>query len=190
MEDKIEGLVKTVYRRWKKRAKAGEIHLDEEAFAGFLDGCLSPEENERIKAHLIACDDCARLLALSLNGEAEELKEVPGEVLDQAREILNLKSKPAVLEVFLRLKQDALEIINATGDILLGQELVPAPVLRSRKIKDFKDEVTILKDFKEIRLEVKVENKGGKYFNVLIFINTAFTPSEHKKNLIGNYTRS
>ena len=29
-------------------------------------------------------------------------------------------------------------------------------MLRSRKIKDFKDEVTILKDFKQIRLEARV----------------------------------
>lgn len=168
MADKIEALLKTIYRRWKKRSKAGGIHPDEEDLAGFLDGCLAPEENERVKAHLIACDDCAEILALSLNSELEELKEVPGELLDQARDILSLKNKPAVLEIFLRLKQNALEIINATGDILLGQELVPAPVLRSRKIKDFKDEVTILKDFKDIRLEVRVENKGEKYFNLMI----------------------
>ena len=61
-------------------------------------------------------------------------------------------------------------IVGATG--LVGQELVPAPVLRSRNIKDFKDEVTVLKDFQDMRVEVKIENRGSQegkeIFNVII----------------------
>lgn len=168
MPEKIEGLVKEVYRRWKKGVEAAGAHLDEETFAALLDGCLGLEEEERIKEHLISCDDCAQLLALSLESEAQEPEEVPGELLERVREALILRGKTSLLEIFLRLKENALEIISVTGDILLGQELVPAALLRSRQIKDFKDEVTILKDFKDIRLEVRVENKKEKYFNVSI----------------------
>ena len=60
--------------------------------------------------------------------------------------------------------------MNTTGDILVGQEFVPAPVLRSRKAKDFKDEVTILKDFKDIRVEVKIENKVGEAFDLTVLV--------------------
>lgn len=179
MGDKLEGLVKKVYRRWKKAAVAQEAHLDEEILACFFDNCLSPEENERIRGHVIGCDECAEIFALSLNAEnAAEPREVPKELLNRALEILKSKAKPDIFEVILLLKENLLEIISATGDILLGQELVPAPVLRSRKIKDFKDEVTILKDFEDIRLEVKVENKGGKYFNVMV-------KARHRQNSAG-----
>lgn len=169
MAERLEGLVRKVYRRWKKGIKPGNSHLDEETLACFMDNCLEPDENERIKEHIIGCDECANIFALSLNAEnAPEPKEVPKELLDKVADILKSKNKPDIFEIILLLKESALEMINATGDILLGQELVPAPVLRSRKIKDFKDEVTILKDFDDIRLEVRVENKAGKYFNVTV----------------------
>ncbi len=168
MTDKLDGLVKAVYQRWQKGAGPRDAHLDEEAMACFFNSCVSSEESEQIMAHLAVCAACAERLALSLSVESAELKDVPVELLDKVREILNLKGRVSSLEIFLRLKEDLLEIINVTGDILLGQELVPAPILRSRNIKDFKDEVTILKDFKDIRLEVRVENKKEKYFNVTI----------------------
>ena len=168
MTDKLEGLVKTVYKKWKKRSGVRTSHLDEEELGSFFDGRASGEERERITEHLISCGDCSRRFALSLNAEAAELKDLPSGLLDKLKESLALKGKPSSLEIFLRLKENMLEIINVTGDILMGQELVPAPLLRSRNIKDFKDEVTILKDFKDIRLEVRVENKKEKYFNVTI----------------------
>jgi succinate dehydrogenase/fumarate reductase iron-sulfur protein len=37
-------------------------------------------------------------------------------------------------------------------------------------VKDFKDEVTILKDLKDIRVEVKIENKAGKAFCLTIMV--------------------
>jgi len=169
MGDKVEGLIKAVYQRWKKgRLKEADAHPDEETFACFLEGCLSEEENERLRAHLVLCDDCSQICALSLNAEAAELKEVPAELLEKARGILSQKNRPLALEIFLRLKENILEIIKVNGDLLLGRELVPAALLRSRDIKDFKDEVIILKDFKDIRVEVKIENKSGRYFNVTL----------------------
>jgi len=168
MTDRMENLVKEVYRRWKKHAPAEGVHLDAEDMSSFFEGRLNPEENARMQAHLVTCDDCSRILALSLNAEAEELKELPEGLLDKVKEILSLKAKASLFEIILRVKENAFEIIQATGDILLGQELVPAPVLRSRQVSSFKDEVTLLKDFKDIRLEVRVENKAGKYFNTTV----------------------
>ncbi len=169
MPDKIESLVSAAYKRWKKRfSESAGIHPDQEDMACFLEGCASLEESERIIAHLIVCDDCARILALSLDSGIEDAGELPEPLLSKIKDVLSLREKSVFLEISLRVKERVLEIVNSTGDILLGQELVPAPVLRSRDIKDFKDEVIILKDFNDIRLEVKVENKGGRYFNVTI----------------------
>ncbi len=128
---------------------------------------MSESENERINTHLISCDNCLETFALSINAQGADSPEVPQELEDKVRAILSLKEKMTILEVILRLKENMLEVINSNGDILVGQELVPAPV-RSRKIKDFKDEVTVLKDFKHVQVEVRLENKGGKYFNLMI----------------------
>ena len=44
-----------------------------------------------------------------------------------------------------------------------------------RSIKDFKDEVTILKDFRDVRVEVKIESRKTKDFNVLIVVKQRVT---------------
>lgn len=180
MSEKIEGLVKAVYKSWKKRLpKAQGMHLDEESFACFLEGRLSAEEKERINTHLISCDDCLEIFSLSINAQDANMQEVPGELLDKVRVIISLKEKMTVLEVILRLKENMLEVINSNGDILVGRELVSAPALRSRNIRDFKDEVTVLKDFKDVRVEVRLENKGGKYFNLMLQVK-----KKHRQGLL------
>jgi hypothetical protein len=84
------------------------------------------------------------------------------------KEKLFAEDKSSWLEIILLLKDKAMEIINITGDVLVGQELMPAPLLRSRSIKEFKDEITILKDFGEISVEAKIENKTHGAFNVVV----------------------
>lgn len=176
MQNKLEELIKIVYKKYKSgRPKIKEAHPDEEALACFLEGRLTKEENGRIKTHLINCDDCAEAFALNLALDITQIQQMPQELLVRVKDLWASQSKLSLLEIVLRLKEKALEIVNTTGDILVGQELVPASVLRSRSIKDFKDEVTILKDFKEIRVEVKVENKGGQAFNLMIMVKNKQT---------------
>lgn len=160
-----------VYKKWRPGAgKIQGMHPDEEALVCFLEGRLSKEENERIKAHLLSCDNCAEAVALNLGMETAEIKEVPAELLGRVKDLLDAQNRPSVLEIVLRFKGKLLEILNTTGDILVGQEFIPAPVLRSRSIKDFKDEVTILKDIQGVRVEVKIENKGAGIFNLMVMV--------------------
>lgn len=169
MPDKLEKLIKLVYKNWKmQQPKIEEPHPDEEALVCFFEGKLSSGENEQIKAHLIKCNNCAERFILQANLKISENKPVPEELLERIKNLLVKQGETPVLEIFLKLKEKALEIISTTGDILVGQELVPAPVFRSRKIKDFKDEVTILKDFKDFRVEIKIENKSGKVFDLTV----------------------
>ena len=59
MQDKLERLIKAVYRKWRSgNPKIEGAHPDEEMLACFLEGRLTPEENEGIKSHLISCNDC------------------------------------------------------------------------------------------------------------------------------------
>ena len=171
MQEKLEKLIKMVYKKWKSGLpKAKGEHPDEEAFVCFLENRLPQEENERIKQHLLKCDNCMEAFALNFTVKSTETKEVPEELISRVKKLFEPQNRISLLEIALRLKERALEIINTTGDVLVGQELVPAPVLRSRQIKDFKDEVTILKDFQDIRVEAKIENKQGKAFSLSVTV--------------------
>lgn len=165
----IEKIIKLVYRNWKKEQPATEsAHPDEEMLVCFAEGRLSKEEWELVKGHLLTCDACSQALAFNLELKGTEVMDVPEEMVDRLKNLVSQVNKASCLEIILKLKEKALEIINTTGDVLMGQELIPAPILRSRQIREFKDEVNILKDFKDIRVEVKIENKGQNIFNVII----------------------
>jgi hypothetical protein len=176
MQDNFERFIRMVYQNWKQsEGKSKEAHPDEETLACFIEGRLSAEEADRLKAHLVCCDDCMEAITLSLKAK-ELIEEEPSvELLERVRKMLAFELKPSLLEIVLKLKEKASEIISTTGDVLVGQELVPAAVLRSRSIKDFKDEVTILKDFFDIRAEIKIENMGGRAFNLSVLVKHRIT---------------
>lgn len=177
MLDKLGRLIKLVYKDWKedKQGLRTEEHPDEEDIACFLENRLSQQDCESIKRHLINCERCSEVLAIQIRLKPAEIKKVPQELLERVKGLVTPEDKASVLEIWLKLKQRALEILSTTGDVLVGQELVPAPVLRSRKIKDFQDEVTILKDFKDIRVEAKIENKGGQAFSLNLVVKEKTT---------------
>lgn len=176
MQDHFERIIRMVYQNWKQsEGRDEEAHPDEETLACFIEGRLPAEESERLKAHLVRCDDCMEAITLSMQAAEMPEEEPSAELLERVRKMLAFELKPSLLEIVLRLKEKASEIISTTGDVLVGQELVPAAVLRSRSIKDFKDEVTILKEFFDIRAEIKIENKGGNAFNLSILVKHRIT---------------
>lgn len=169
MPSKLEKLVKVVYQKWKLGyAKIPQLHPDEETMACFLENRLSQEEARQIKAHLVSCDSCAEGLAVQLKLKASKANKVPEDLIARLKDLVIPEEKAPLLEILLRLKEKAIEILSTTGQVLVGQELVAAPVLRSRKIKDFPDETTILKDFEKTRVEVKIENKHGQAFSLTV----------------------
>jgi hypothetical protein len=171
MLDKLEGLIKVALRSWKKdAAKPAEAHPDEEALAGFLDGRLGHAEAGVLQEHLLFCGQCMDAFALALGGEPGAAEVMPEELIRKAKALVPAGMAQAVLQICLLLKEKALELLATTGDVLVGQELMPAPVLRSREIREFKDEVNILKDFPDLRVEAKLENKGGKALSLRIAV--------------------
>lgn len=171
MPGKLEQLIKVVYKKWKiDHRLADELHPDEESWACFLEGRLPQEENERIKTHLISCEVCAEVFVTQVRLKPQPVKGLPKEILERVKNLVVSEDNLSVVEIALMLKEKALEILSTTGDLLVGEEFVPAPVLRSRQLKEFKDEITILKDFKDIRVEVKIENKLGQAFDLIVFV--------------------
>jgi len=170
MPEKLEELIKLAYKKWKAvRPRRSGPHPDEEEWACFLEGKLAGKENLRIKAHLLECGFCMEILTTLIHAEPVPMENAPRELIELAR---NLPSRPGIFgaEIILKLSEKTLELLNTTADILVGSEFVPAPILRGRKIKEFKDEVTVLKDFNDIRVEIKIENKAGEAFDLAVFL--------------------
>jgi hypothetical protein len=170
MPDNPEELIKVAFRGWKKdAAKLTEAHPDEEALACFLDGRLDNAEAGALQEHLLCCRQCMDAFAIAM-GEAGAAEGVPEELILKAKALVPVGMAQAVLDICVLLKEKALELLATTGDVLVGQELMPAPVLRSRDIREFKDEVNILKDFPDLRVEARLENKGGKALSLRIAV--------------------
>jgi len=171
MRDNLEKIIGMVYAKWKKnRAIGSDSHPSEEALVGFLENRLSASCARDIRKHLLACEACAERAAVYLKADTLEDKDATLELISKAQGLVVGRGESVVIDILIRLKEKALEVLSTTGDILVGQEFIPAPLLRSRNIGDFKDEVDILKDFANIRIKAKIENKGGKIFAVTVMI--------------------
>ncbi|MCU0652380.1 MAG: zf-HC2 domain-containing protein [Candidatus Omnitrophica bacterium] len=170
MNFEIEKLIKFVFKKWLTRQpKLDGAHPDEELLACFSEGMLSEEENQQVKQHLISCDDCLQKIILQAKVSPDGAIGAPEGLITEMKNLARDGSSILSLEIIFKLKDDLLELINTTGDILVGQELMPALVLRSRKIKDFKDEVIIFKDFNDVRVEIKLVNRQSKAFDLTVF---------------------
>ncbi len=153
---------------WKKSLPAPDNHPNEEEIACFIEGKLGAQESEKFREHLSACDDCARLLAAELYSYPPGLIDIPAASLSAARAMVNDRGLLRPLEIVLKIRHFGFEIVKASGDILFGQEFVPAAVLRGRHITDFKDEVVAVKDFPKARIEVRVHSGKNSGFHVTV----------------------
>jgi hypothetical protein len=171
MLNDFEKIIRTIYREGKVKAPfIGQDHPSEENLACFIENKLPAKDRNIIRKHLLRCETCAECLSVQLKIHPHLSLDVPAPLLEKVKEMVSLQAGENLLEIFLRLKEQALEIIQTTGDVLFGQELVPAPVLRSRKINEFKEELSILKDFQQIRVLAKIQNKSIKNFNLTITV--------------------
>ncbi|MFA4984196.1 MAG: hypothetical protein WC559_02650 [Candidatus Omnitrophota bacterium] len=173
MPESLEDLIKSVYRGWKA-GRSGELrdHPCEEELVCLAEGRLSPKDARAVKSHLAECDECGSRFSayVKLRFLPEGVLEVPLALREKLKGLLTQKPGNPVLEIFLRFKEKVLELISTTGNVLVGQELVPAPLLRARRIRDFKDGIDIFNDFEKIRVEVKIEKKGGNNFNLEVSV--------------------
>lgn len=171
MHNNFEKITRIIYRERKGALSfVGQDHPSEEDLACFLEDKLPTKEKSMIRKHLLSCGVCAECLSIQLKIQPHLSLGVPAPLLEKVKKLVGEEAGENLLEIFLQLKEKALEIIQTTGDILLGQELVPAPVLRSRKINEFKEELSILKDLQHIRVMAKIQNKSAKSFNLTITV--------------------
>ncbi|RKY30743.1 MAG: hypothetical protein DRP74_06395 [Candidatus Omnitrophota bacterium] len=179
MLSKIENFIKIIYGKWKadslKHSDSGTTHPDEETLASFMEGRLPERGAKKIIEHVLSCHKCSEAIVLQAKIEKMPEQEVPPDLILRAKDLVEPQIETPLLEVAIKIKENILELLNTSGDILVGHEFMPAPVLRSRKIKEFKDEITVLKDFTDIRVELKIENKPGKIFDVNVCVKEKAT---------------
>lgn len=181
MPEKFEKLVKTVYRKSKKDSSVKNgPHPGEEDLVCFSEGRLTKEETESIKLHLICCEVCAENFLTQARIEKCEELSLPAELVSKVKALLPEEKNPQVLVILISMREKLIELLNTNGDVLVGQELMPAPILRTRKIKNFKDEITILKDFANIRVEIKIEYKHSAAFSLTLLVKDKNTSSSIK----------
>lgn len=169
MKNSFLELVTLVYRKWKLRSGLlRKGHPDEQDLAALAQGAFSEDKARPLREHIVACPSCAESFVLSLKAAEAPSQNLPEGMLERISAIISAENDAAPWPIALRLKEKAMEIIHTAGDVLIGQELVPAPLLRSRSIDQFKDEVVILKDFRDRRVEVRIQNKRGKSFDLSI----------------------
>ncbi|MDD5129889.1 MAG: hypothetical protein PHS66_02405 [Candidatus Omnitrophica bacterium] len=171
MNNYFERIVKVVYREWKTANRVIEKdHPDAELLACFLEGNLPAQEKEIIQKHIVRCGLCSEYLSAQLRIQPHLSLDVPDPLLEKVGKLVKAAGRENLLEVFLQLRDKALGIIQTSGDVLFGQELIPASLLRSRKINEFKEEVSILKDLQRIRVMIKVQSKSAQSFNLIIAV--------------------
>lgn len=158
--DTPELLIREVYRQWRSRQDAPAVHPGEEEFVSFIDGLLPPAEEQKMKAHILSCPACARLAHCHLVTQPPAV-EPPPALLERTRYLLAQRLGLFTMDLVVSVKDAFMQIISASGDVLVGQEFVPAAVFRARQGQSFRDEVTVLKDFADIRVELKAEKKGA-----------------------------
>lgn len=181
MFNNFEKICRLIYQERKNsKSFAARSHPDEESLACFLEAKLPKEENNVVLKHLLVCNQCSEYLSTQLKIQPHLSLEVPAVLLEKVNKLVSQSMAENLLEIFLKLKEKAMEIIQTTGDVLVGQELIPAPVLRSRKIEEFKEEVSILKDLRQIRILAKIQNKNTKSFNLSVTVKDKMGQKDYK----------
>lgn len=154
---RIEEVIRMIYRLCRKRwNKTSSSCPNEETLACFSEGKLSDSESKAIQQHLISCPRCAEIVSLFCRRFTEE-KDVPEFLIRRAKGLVSEKSFPNILDVVLVLKEKALQILGTTGDIILDNQIMPLPVLRSRQITDFPQEIRLIKEFNDIKLTLNIQ---------------------------------
>ncbi len=180
MQKSQEEIIRQIYEKFKlDKLKNPLEHIAEEDLACFAQGKLEQEKSLLVKEHLIGCKACAEAFSIFLKlNDAAIINAEEGFI--EGLENLVLMGNKNILEIIIKAKDDFLELVSTSGNILVGQELISAPLLRSRKISNFKNEIIILEDFDNDRVEIKVNNNGGKSFSLNIVTSKRNNPGFEK----------
>jgi hypothetical protein len=162
--DDNERRIREVYAAWKSAQgiPAGTEHPDDETLACFIEGTLPDAQERKIREHVLACPACGRQVKAHLVTQPPA-EDPSAELLEKTRRLLERRLGLYAMELVVRVHDSFLQIVSTTADVLVGQEFVPAVLFRSRQPQDFKDGLTVLKDFQDVRVELRVDKKDNDF---------------------------
>ena len=156
----IEEVIKMIERLYRKNHNQANLPCpDEEALVCFAEGRFSKEESRKMQEHVVSCQRCAEVVSLFCR-KTEERREVPEFLLEKAKGLVEEKNLLHIFRVVLALKEKALQILETSGDVVLENEIIPLPVLRSRQISEFPEEIKLIKEFKDIKITLHIQKKN------------------------------
>ena len=156
----IEKIIKSVYRLYRANHRDSKSSCpSEEDLVCYCEGRLSGVDSEVLARHFISCPRCAES-ALVFTKKLQENKVVPASLFKQIESCLSPKDSSVFLQIALAVKEKTLQIISTTAQVLLDNQIIPAPVLRSRDISEFSAGIKLVKEYKGIMVNVDIQNRG------------------------------
>ncbi len=178
----IEKLLKVAYRRLKEEKMVKPIGhcLSEEDIACFIDDKIKEAEREKLCIHILSCRKCADNLRdhfLVIKSMKEKgLLETPTGLIESAQSLVDVEVGQNILDIVLNFKERAIELVRTTGEVLIGQQLIPVPALRSSgKDRELQNEIKVVKTFGDILTEVDIEKKRSDLANIVIRVTKKVT---------------
>jgi hypothetical protein len=171
MRGKTRAFIKSVYRMWKTSSfDPVQAHPDAALVVCFLEGRLSQQESREFKRHIVLCETCAERLAVSVSLSEPGNIAVAAGLLQALKKRLSERISENILEIDLLLKDRALELLNTTGEIFPGEEIIPDAVFRAGKPVEFRGQLIVCNDFKDVRIELRIENKHNRHARVSVLL--------------------
>ena len=173
----IEEIIKQAYKTMKEQRKDSPVGgcLSEQEMAGFIDNTLNKSEKQRFLTHIVSCKKCAQSLkehyAIMQAMHKKGLLEVPGALVQKAKDLVAEEIKESVLDVVLEFKEKVIQIVNTTGDILRGpleSKLAPAYAFRTHKKEEGVKEIRVSKDIGILIVDVEVERQKPELANIVV----------------------
>jgi len=173
----IENLLKAAYKKIKASSltKSQDNCLSDDELTCFFDKKLDEKQRKFFNKHLVSCSECAEKvkdhLLISQALDSKPLLDVPGYLVENAKALVSEGVKQSVLDIILDFTDKAIRLIETTGEILMGSQLIPVPVLRSSgRDQELSNQIKIVKAFKEIVVEIEVEKERHDLADVAIRI--------------------
>jgi hypothetical protein len=189
VKDRIEILLQralTIQQKQQKILKKTGNCLSEEELSCFIEGKCNDDQYEKCSAHLLFCSNCMNALAdyqniIKLEDNETEL-QAPRHLINKVMDFVSEGEASSVFDIVINIKEQAMDLLRTTGELLLGPKLVPVPVLRS-KTEDRKhiDHIRIVKKLKHIIVEVEIEKKAACMTDLIIRL----TEDKTKKKMNG-----
>jgi hypothetical protein len=168
--EEIEKIIKMVYGFFKKKESFSFKFRcpDEETLGAFLEGRISGFKSKRIKIHILNCKRCLQVISLF---DLKETRNVPAYLIERIYQIIEeKKTLPYIFEIVIRFKEKGLSIIRSGADVILGNEVLPLAVLRSKNIEELNQELSLVKELDNLRVEINLKKKEEEKLDLTVHL--------------------